>query len=50
VRGLDYSRLVPVLIQGTKEQQAQIRRLRRQNAQLSARMMRLERLVERRNR
>jgi hypothetical protein len=49
-QGLDYSRLVPVLIQGAKEQQAQIRTLRRQNASLSKRMTRLERLVERRNR
>lgn len=44
-RGLDYSRLVPVLVQGVKAQQTEIRSLRRQNMRLAARMDRLERLV-----
>ena len=44
--GLDYARLVPVLIQGVKEQQGQLHALRRQNQALAARMSRLERLVK----
>jgi Chaperone of endosialidase len=45
-QGLDYSRLVPVLIEGVKEQQGELRALRRQNAALSGRLSRLERLVK----
>jgi Chaperone of endosialidase len=52
-QALDYGRLVSVLIQGAKEQQAEIRALRRQNAvsklqnaALAKRVARLERLMK----
>jgi len=51
--GLDYSRLVALLIEGVKEQQAElrtqeakVRKLERQRASLEARLSELERLVE----
>jgi hypothetical protein len=44
-RGLDYARLVPVLIEGTKEQQHEIRALRQRQASLETRLSRLERLL-----
>lgn len=43
--GVDYSRLTAVLIEATKEQQAQIRKLRRQAAEKDAQIRQLTRQV-----
>jgi hypothetical protein len=45
-RVVDYGRLTGVLIEGLKEQQAQIRDLRAQNSELKARLEALEQLVK----